>query len=98
MPPLFCAHDPINSGPDEIIGSAAGCRAPLGACGVVAAGILWGIDPPIPTSGPIGPNLPFGWATGSSIIASGLIAMALPAYSIRRFRPEALRERESARR
>jgi len=65
----------------------------------VAAGILWGIDPPIPTSGPIGPDLPFGgWATGSSIIASGLIAMALLAYSIRRFRPEALRERESARR
>ncbi len=71
----------------------------LGACGVVAAGILWGIDPPIPTAVPIGPDLPFGgWATGSSIIASGLIAMALLAYSIRRFRPEALRERESARR
>jgi uncharacterized protein (TIGR02611 family) len=62
----------------------------LAACGVVAAGILWGIDPPIPTAGPIGPELPFGgWATGSSIIASGLIALGLLVYSIKRFRPQA---------
>jgi uncharacterized protein (TIGR02611 family) len=60
----------------------------LGALALVAAGVFWGIDPPIPTAGPIGPDLPFGgWATGSSIIASGLIALGLLVYSIRRFRP-----------
>jgi chromate transport protein ChrA len=68
----------------------------LGACAVVAAGIFWGIDPPIPTAGPLGPDLPFGgWATGSSIIVSGLIAMVLLVYSIKRFRPEAKRARQS---
>jgi uncharacterized protein (TIGR02611 family) len=62
----------------------------LGALAVVAAGIFWGVDPPIPSAGPIGPDLPFGgWATGSSIIISGVIAMALLVYSIKRFRPEA---------
>jgi uncharacterized protein (TIGR02611 family) len=67
----------------------------LAACAVVAAGILWGLDPPIPTAGPVGPNLPFGgWATGSSIIVSGVIAMALLVYSIKRFRPAAKRARQ----
>lgn len=62
----------------------------LGALAVVAVGIFWGIDPPIPTTGPIGPDLPFGgWATGSSIIASGLIALGLLVYSIKRFRVRA---------
>ncbi len=70
----------------------------LGACAVIAAGIAWGIDPEFPTAGPLGPRLPVaGWATGSSIIASGLIALALLIYSIRRFRPEAKRARQSAR-
>jgi uncharacterized protein (TIGR02611 family) len=67
----------------------------LAACAVVAAGIFWGLDPPIPTAGPVGPNLPFGgWATGSSIIVSGVIAMVLLIYSIKRFRPEAKRARQ----
>ncbi len=66
----------------------------LAACAVIAAGVFWGIDPPIPTAGPLGPNLPFGgWATGSSIILSGLIAMVLVVYSVKRFRPEVLAER-----
>ncbi|MEJ7630015.1 MAG: PGPGW domain-containing protein [Nocardioidaceae bacterium] len=60
----------------------------LGACAVIAVGVIWCIDPPIPTAGPIGPDLPFGgWPTGSSIIASGLIALVLLVYSIKRFRP-----------
>lgn len=59
----------------------------LGALSLIAAGILWGLDPPIPQSWPIGPHLPFhGWATGTSIILSGLIAFGLLIYSIRRFR------------
>lgn len=59
----------------------------LGACAVVAAGVVWFIDPTIPTVGPLGPDLPFGGsATGSTIIASGVIAAALLVYSIKRFR------------
>lgn len=61
----------------------------LGALTLVAIGVLWGLDPPIPVVGPIGPRLPVGgWATGSSIIASGLIALGLLVYSLKRFRPE----------
>jgi uncharacterized protein (TIGR02611 family) len=68
----------------------------LGAVAVVAVGVLWGLDPPIPTAGPIGPSLPFGgWATGTSIVASGVIAMALLIYSIKRFRPETRRAQDS---
>lgn len=60
----------------------------LGATCLVAAGVLWGIDPPVPSVGPLGRHLPFaGWATGTSLIVSGLIAWALLVYSIRRFRP-----------
>ncbi len=60
----------------------------LGACAVVAVGVVWAIDPAIPTVGPLGPDLPFGgWATGSTIIASGVIAAVLLVYSINRFRP-----------
>lgn len=59
----------------------------LGACAVIAVGVVWGVDPSIPRVGPLGPQLPFGgWATGFSIIASGVIAMALLIYSIQRFR------------
>ena len=64
----------------------------LGAIALVVAGIVWGLDPTIPTVGPVGPQLPFGgWATGSTIILSGLIALALLVYSIKRFRPETQR-------
>jgi hypothetical protein len=54
---------------------------------VVAAGIVWWADPSIPTIWIVGPDLPFGgWATGSMIVLSGLIALALIGYSLRRFR------------
>lgn len=59
----------------------------LGASALIAAGVFWWVDPTVPTVGPLGPDLPFGgWATGSSIIASGVIAMVLLVYSIKRFR------------
>lgn len=71
----------------------------LGATALVAVGVLWGLDPPIPSAGPIGPHLPAGgWATGASIVLSGLIAWVLLVYSIKRFRPEALAEQESQKR
>ena len=42
----------------------------------------------MPTAGPIGPDLPFGgWATGTTIMVSGVIALALVIYSVKRFRP-----------
>jgi hypothetical protein len=60
----------------------------LGACCLLAAGIGWGVNPSIPTIGPVGPNLPAGgWVTGASLIGSSVIAFGLLAYSIRRFRP-----------
>lgn len=59
----------------------------VGACALVALGVGWGLDPTIPAVGPIGPALPAGgWPTGISLIISGLIALGLLAYSIRRFR------------
>lgn len=68
----------------------------LGACALTAIGVVWGLDPTIPTIGPVGPQLPFGgWATGSSIIISGIVAAQLLAYSVKRFRPTA-GSRESA--
>lgn len=66
----------------------------LGALAVLAVGVVWVLDPSVPTLGPIGPQLPFGgWATGSTIIGSGVIALGLLVYSIKRFRPDALEER-----
>lgn len=59
----------------------------LGGLAVVAAGVLWFLDPEIPEIWVIGPRLPFGGeAAGLSIVLSGLVALALIAYSVRRFR------------
>jgi hypothetical protein len=66
----------------------------VGALCVIAAGIFWWKAPDIPEIGPIGPDLPFGgWATGSGIVLSGLVAMGLLIYSIKRWGPEARAER-----
>ncbi len=65
---------------------------------VKAAGVVWWVAPEIPEIGPIGPEWPLGgWATGSSIILSGLIALGLLIYSIVRWRGEAVAERRTAR-
>lgn len=60
-------------------------------CCIIAIGIVWGNKPSIPSFDLLGfgfgPELPFaGWVTGSSLILSGLIAVFLLAYSVRRFR------------
>ncbi|MGH3470998.1 MAG: PGPGW domain-containing protein [Nocardioidaceae bacterium] len=66
----------------------------LGASALIAVGIYWGLDNPIPEVGPLGPALPFGgWPTGISIIVSGLIAMSLLAYSVKRWHRQARHER-----
>jgi hypothetical protein len=59
----------------------------LAACCVIAAGVVWWVNPDIPEIGPVGPDLPLGGrATGSSIVLSGFIALGLVIYSVRRFR------------
>lgn len=65
----------------RVLGSA------LGGLGLTALGVAWGLQPTIPTVWVLGPQLPLaGWATGSSLILSGLAALGLLAYSVRRFR------------
>ena len=59
----------------------------LSACLVVAAGVFWWLDPQIPEIWIVGPDLPFGGrSTGSVVVLSGLVALALIGYSMRRFR------------
>lgn len=59
----------------------------LSALAVVAAGVVWGLDPEIPEVWVLGPHLPLaGWTTGGSIIAGGVIALGLLVYSVKRFR------------
>jgi len=59
----------------------------LSACGVVALGVFWCVDPQIAEFWVIGPDLPFGgWATGVFIVVSGIVALLLIWYSLRRFR------------
>jgi uncharacterized protein (TIGR02611 family) len=58
----------------------------LGALALIAVGVVWWANPEIPEFWIIGPRLPFGWTAGLSIVLSGLIALGLLLYSIRRFR------------
>lgn len=59
----------------------------VGALALTAAGIAWWVSPTIPEFWIIGPTLPFaGWASGLSIVLSGIVAIGLLVYSIRRFR------------
>lgn len=58
----------------------------LGAFCLMALGVVWGVGLRIPTWWILGPALPFaGWGTGSTLALSGLIALGLLLYSIRRF-------------
>lgn len=59
----------------------------LSAFVVMAAGVVWGLDPTVPEVWVFGPSLPFaGWATGVAVVAGGVIALVLLGYSVRRFR------------
>lgn len=73
----------------------------LGVLWLLAAGIIWTVNPRIPEFWIIGPRLPFaGWPTGSSLILSGLVAGGLLVYSIRRWRgadPDSERARQEDR-
>jgi len=59
----------------------------VSACLVVAAGVVWWLDPQIPEFWVVGPDLPFGgWGTGIFIVLSGVVALGLIVYSLKRFR------------
>jgi uncharacterized protein (TIGR02611 family) len=55
---------------------------------VIGIGVVWGLRPPAPGWWPVDDSwwLFGGWGPGSTLIVSGLIAVALVAYSYRRFR------------
>lgn len=60
----------------------------LGALSIAAVGIVWGVGLGVPDWWPLADRwwLPGGWATGVTLIASSVLALALVGYSIRRFR------------
>jgi hypothetical protein len=59
----------------------------LGALCLIVAGMIWWADPDIPRLWKFGPHLPAaGWGTGLGLIVSGLVALALIAYSFVLFR------------
>ena len=73
--------------------------AALFATGILAVGVWVWSDPDVPEFWVVGPKLPLGlggWPTGSTIIFSGLIAWGILIYSLKVYRPEALKERENA--
>lgn len=61
-----------------------------GALLLVVFGLFWGLRPPMPEWWPLGDTwwLPGGWNTSITLMASGVIALALMAYSYRQFRPK----------
>lgn len=58
-----------------------------GAFWLVGLGIYWGLGPAAPSWWPVAEKwwLAGGWGTGASLIASGVIALGLLAYSYLRF-------------
>jgi uncharacterized protein (TIGR02611 family) len=59
-----------------------------GALWLVGLGVFWGLGPTAPSWWPLADKwwLVGGWGTGASLMASGIIALGLLAYSYRRFR------------
>ena len=70
----------------------------LFALGLVAVGVVWGLRPPAPGWWPIDDRwwLIGGWGTGGTLIFSGIVALAMVAYSFVNFRHVADPEGEAA--
>jgi hypothetical protein len=65
----------------------------LGACALLTVGIVWGLNPTIPRFWIFGPHLPFGgWGVGTTVTFSGVLALGLLVYSVRRYRGKPLPE------
>lgn len=60
----------------------------LGALAIGATGVVWGLSPDAPDWWPLAERwwLPGGWATGSTLIFSAVLALGILVYSFRRFR------------
>jgi uncharacterized protein (TIGR02611 family) len=60
----------------------------LAGLALMGLGVVWGMRPEVPGWWPLRDSwwLVGGWATGSSLIVSGLAALGLLVYSYRRFR------------
>ncbi|HET9501103.1 MAG TPA: PGPGW domain-containing protein [Marmoricola sp.] len=60
----------------------------LGVLGLFACGVLWLLQPAAPGWWPVDQRwwLLGGWPTGLTLVFSGLIALGLLVYSVRRFR------------
>jgi uncharacterized protein (TIGR02611 family) len=60
----------------------------LGVAALVAVGVVWGMGTPVPEWWPLADRwwLPGGWGTGSSLIVSAAIALAMIVYSYLNFR------------
>jgi len=58
------------------------------ALGIIAIGVIWGIKPSAPDWWPLADRfwLIGGWGTGSTLIVSGLIALAMIVVSFFKFR------------
>jgi Putative transmembrane protein (PGPGW). len=65
---MLAAEESVSS-PLRVTGSV------LAGLALIAAGVVWGLVPTLPLG---------GWATGSSLILSGLVLLALLIYSYRR--------------
>ena len=70
----------------------------LFALGLVAVGVFWGLRPPAPGWWPLDDRwwLVGGWGTGGTLIFSGIVALAMVAYSFVKFRHVADPEGEAA--
>lgn len=75
------ARDSVRTWP-RIAGST------LGALGLMAFGVLWIVRPDAPSWWPVRDSwwLIGGWATGATLIFSGLVALGMIVYSYRTFR------------
>jgi hypothetical protein len=62
----------------------------LGVLWLIAAGILWWVRPSAPEWWPVADKwwLLGGWATGATLIFSGLLAGAAILYAFRHYRPQ----------
>ena len=78
---LRTASDSVKSWPRILLSA-------LGVAWLVGFGILWVVDPAAPSWWPVDDKwwLVGGWATGATLIGSGILAGAMIVYSFRNFR------------